>query len=230
MLYNKREEKRARYPAERVRAENMGYEQTELYFLERDLCMRFGEEEGARLYARAAKLYTELAVTTDYHQSTTLETQMKRLVLPVVALYKTLCVHGYRKASALGLLRTMIERAAQNTAEILAAQMRKVAPFRAFKRNIRNFMEYKFPAAGGWKCGGLQTRGRRIEFRIDECLYRAISARFGCPELCGVFCDYECIAFAGLLPQVKFSCGGRLAEGHAFCSFCFEKGTRPKKS
>ena len=206
----------------------MGYEQTELYFLERDLRMRFGDDEGAKIFADASKLYTELAVTTDYHNSKTLELQLKRLVFPVIALYKTLCMHGYRKASALGLMRTMTERAAQNTADVLAAQMRKIAPFRAFKRNIRNFMEYKFPSAGGWQCGGLDTGGSSIDFRIEECLYRTITARFGCPELCAVFCDYERIAFAGLLPKIEFSCGGRLSEGRDFCSFSFNKGKKQK--
>lgn len=215
-------------PALAAQTGNMDYEQTELYFLKRDLLTRFGEEEGAKIFAGASKLYTELYVTTDYRGSKTLETQMKRLVLPVIALYKTLCMHGYRKASALGLMRTLTERAAQNTADILAAQMRKITPFRAFRRNIRNFMEYKFPSAGGWQCGGLETDGRNISFRIEECLYRSISARFGCAELCAVFCDYERIAFAGLLPKIEFSCGGRLSEGHDFCSFSFKKAVKQK--
>lgn len=215
-------------PALAAQTGYMDYEQTELYFLKRDLLTRFGEEEGAKIFAGASKLYTELYVTTDYRGSKTLETQMKRLVLPVIALYKTLCMHGYRKASALGLMRTLTERAAQNTADILAAQMRKIAPFRAFRRNIRNFMEYKFPSAGGWQCGGLETDGRNISFRIEKCLYRSISARFGCAELCAVFCDYERIAFAGLLPKIEFSCGGRLSEGHDFCAFSFKKGAKQK--
>ncbi len=213
-------------PALAVQTGNMDYEQTELYFLKRDLLTRFGEEEGAKIFAGASKLYTELYVTTDYRGSKTLETQMKRLVLPVIALYKTLCMHGYRKASALGLMRTLTERAAQNTADILAAQMRKIAPFRAFRRNIRNFMEYKFPSAGGWQCGGLETDGRNISFRIEECLYRSISARFGCAELCAVLCDYARIAFAALLPKIAFPCGRRPSEGHAFCSFSFYKAVK----
>ncbi len=202
----------------------MGYEQTEFDFLERDLRMRFGDEDGAKIFADASKLYTELAVTTDYHNSMTLERQLKRLVFPAIALYKTLCLHGYRHASALGVMRTVIERAAWHTGDILAAQMRKIAPFHAFKRNIRNFMEYKFPSAGGWRCSGLNTKGKSIEFCIEECLYRTITARFGCPELCGVFCDYEQAAYAGLRPQIVFSCGGRLSEGKEFCSFSFKKG------
>ena len=108
----------------------MDYEQTELYFLKRDLLTRFGEEEGAKIFAGASKLYTELYVTTDYRGSKTLETQMKRLVLPVIALYKTLCMHGYRKASALGLMRTLTERAAQNTADILSSPVLENVPVR----------------------------------------------------------------------------------------------------
>ena len=207
----------------------MDYGSTELDFLERDLRMRFGDAEGAKIFADASKLYTELAVTTDYRGSKTLELQLKRLVFPVVALYKTLCLHGYRKASALGVMRTVTERAARHTGDILAAQMRKVAPYRAFKRNFRNFMEYKFPPAGGWKCGKPDLRGGRIGLHIEECLYRTMTARFGCPELCAVFCDYERISFAGLLPQIKLSCAGSLAEGCEHCAFSFATGTRPRR-
>lgn len=163
-------------------------------------------------------------------QQQTLELQLKRLVFPVIALYKTLCMHGYRKASALGLMRTMIRaRRAEHGGRARPRRCARSAPFRSLQTHIRNFMEYQVsPSAGGWQCGGLDTGGASIDFRIEECLYRTITARFGCPELCAVFCDYERIAFAGLLPKIEFSCGGRLSEGRDFCSFSFNKGKKQK--
>ena len=56
--------------------------------------------------------------------------------------------------------------------------------------------------------------------------YYSITEKFGCPELCGVFCDYERAAFGGLRPQVEFECGGMLANGHEFCDFRFIKGSK----
>ena len=63
----------------------MNYENTDLYFLKRDALRVFGDEEGKQIYDRASKLYTELAVTTDYQGSRTYEIQLKRLVYPVIA-------------------------------------------------------------------------------------------------------------------------------------------------
>ena len=207
------------------RERKMNYEKTELYFLQKDLMRRFGDEEGQKIFSRASKLYAELSVTTDYKNSATLERQLKRLVYPVIALYKTLLAFGYKIPNALGIVRTETEKAARETAGVLANQMRPIFPYRAFRRNIRNFMEYKFPS-GGWKSAGLCVRGKKISFRIEHCLYYSITEKFGCPELCGVFCDYERAAFGGLRPQVEFECGGMLANGHEFCDFRFLKGSK----
>ncbi len=206
----------------------MNYEKTELYFLQKDVLRHFGDAEGEKIFNRASKLYAELVVTTDYKNSVTLERQLKRLVYPVIAFYKTLLAFGYKIPNALGIVRTETEKAARETASVLSNQMRPIFPYRAFKRNIRNFMEYKFPS-NGWECLDLQVRGSKISFRIGHCLYYSITAKFGCPELCTVFCDYERAAFAGLRPQVIFECDGTLANGHEFCNFKFVKGGKHTK-
>ena len=201
----------------------MNYEDTDLYFLQRDAQRAFGDEEGNKIFRRAAKLYAELVCTTDYQNSQTYESQLKRLVYPVIAYYKTLLAFGYRTNAALGLVRNETEKAADECAERLAAQMRPIFPYHAFRRNIKNFIEYRFPARG-WKSEGLAARGSLISFRIAGCLYYDITKKFGCKELCLVFCEYEARAFAGLSPQIVFECGGTLANGHDYCDFRFRKG------
>ncbi len=206
----------------------MKYENTELYFLEKDLLRNFGEELGKRIFQGASKLYTELAVTTDYKNSPTYERQLRRLVYPVIAYYKTLLVFGYRAPAALGLVRNETQKAAAETGRVLASQMRPVFPFRAFRGNIKNFIEYKFPSCG-WKTKNLRVKGNNIDFDVQECLYDIITAKFGCPELCTVFCDYEAKAWEGLLPQVVAERGGTIATGHEVCDFHFRKGSRRAK-
>ena len=147
----------------------MNYEDTDLYFLQRDAQRAFGDEEGNKIFRRAAKLYAELVCTTDYQNSQTYESQLKRLVYPVIAYYKTLLAFGYRTDAALGLVRNETEKAADECAERLAAQMRPIFPYHAFRRNIKNFIEYRFPARG-WKSEGLAARGSLISFRIAGCL------------------------------------------------------------
>ena len=201
----------------------MTYEKTELYFLRRDVLLQFGEEEGEKIFARASKLCTELIVTTDYKGSAALEGQMRRLVFPVIAYYKTLLAFGYKKSAALGLVRKETEKAAKECAEVLANQNRKIFPYLAFRRNIKRFMESKFPKKG-WNYADFSKKGKKISFRITACNYFEVTKKFGCYELCKVFCEYEKIAFAGLSPKIDFSCGGVLADGHSCCEFCFEKG------
>ena len=201
----------------------MNYEKTELNFLEKDVIRAFGEEEGRKIFSRASKLYAELCVTTDYQKSPTFERQLRTLVFPVIAYYKTLLAFGYKTAPALGLVRNETEKAAEACAEVLANQMRPVFPFHAFKRNIKNFIEYKFPGMG-WKVADLKARGRKITFYVRECLYCTICKKFGCPELCEVFCDYERAAFGkGLGSVMEFECGGRIATGYDKCEFKFTK-------
>ena len=200
----------------------MVYEKTELNFLERDCLLQFGDKDGARIFRRASKLYAELVVTTDYGKDAALEKQLKGLVYPVIAYYKTLLAEGYREPNALGLVRTEVDKAAKNCGEILGAQTRRFFPFHAFKRNIRKFMASKFPA-GDWVCTEPKTRGGRISFQVKQCLYYTVARKFGCPELCPVFCDYERIAFKGLGPKIVCERDGELATGHEVCRFGFLK-------
>ena len=203
----------------------MNYEDTELYFLKKDVLRNFGEELGGKIYQGASKLLTELAVTTDYKNSPTYERQLKRLVYPVIAYYKTLLSFGYRAPAALGLVRNETKKAAVETGETLSNQMRPVFPFRAFRSNIKNFIEYKFPSCG-WQTANLSVKGKNIDFDVKECMYHVITAKFGCPELCTVFCDYEAAAWEGLLPQVVAERGGTIVTGHEVCDFHFRKGSR----
>ncbi len=205
----------------------MEFKDSELHFLEHDLILRFGEEEGRRIFNRSMKLYAELVVTTDYKGSPTLEKQLKKLVYPVIAYYKTLLAYGYRQSAALGLVRYETEKAAQFSAERHAAQMRKFFPFLAFRRNFSNFIEFKFPSAE-WKVTNLRKGGWKLTFRVERCLYCQIAAKFGCEELSTVFCDYERVAFAGLNPKIGAECNGSLADGHDYCEFVFTKGKKHK--
>ena len=151
----------------------MDYEKTELYFLQKDVLRYFGDEEGQKIFRRAAKLYAELVVTTDYKNSQTLERQLKRLIYPVLAFYKTLLTFGYKVPNALGIVRTETEKAARESASVLANQMRPLFPYRAFRRNIKNFMEYKFPS-GGWESAGSAPGGKRFRSRsATACIMRS---------------------------------------------------------
>ena len=69
-----------------------------------------------------------------------------------------------------------------------------------------------------------KTKGGKITFQVQRCLYYDISHKFGCPELCPVFFEYEHIAFKGLGPKIVCSRAGELATGHEVCDFCFKKG------
>ncbi len=207
----------------------MNYEDTEFYFLRRDAGILFGEEKGEKIYQRASKLYTELVVTTDYRKSQTLERQLKTLIYPVIAYYKTLLAVGYRQSDAIEFTAKAVRKAAQHCAERHAGQNRRFFPFRAFRRNIKNFMEYKFPAVE-WKRSELKTSCRKISFHIDECLYCVICGKFGCKEIGILFCEYERIAFSGFGQKILFKAGATLANGHEYCDFLFFKGGRAKKA
>ena len=185
--------------------------------------MWFGEEKGNKIYFRTAKLYSELSVTTDYKNSEASERLLKRLIFPVIAYYKTLQYYGYQEKIALNFTRCEVEKAAAGCARVLSDQMRKILPFHAFKRNAHRFLGSKFPAAV-FQRSALSLRGGRISFRIDSCFYNLIAQKFGCGELCELFCEYERISFAGLAPKIVCSRTATLCEGCDFCDFAFTKG------
>ena len=206
----------------------MNYEDTDLYFLQRDVCRAFAMRKGKRSFAGHPNFGRNSSVPRIIRTARRMRASCSGWSTRSSPIIRRCSRSVIGWTAALGLVRNETEKAAEECAERLANQMRPLFPYHAFRRNIKNFIEYRFPSRG-WKSEGLEAKGPVISFRIAECFYYNITRKFGCPELCPVFCEYEARAFAGLSPQILFECGGTLANGHNFCDFCFRKGHGKRK-
>jgi len=46
-----------------------------------------------------------------------------------------------------------------------------------------------------------------------------LTKKYGCPELCTVFCENDDISFRGLMPKIRFERKGTLGQGADKCDF-----------
>ena len=91
----------------------MGFEETELYFLETDCSEKFGAEKGKKIFALAEEIYRSLCEKADFKGRKAIETHMKTNLFPTMAYYKALRESGYAEGEALELVKQETAKSAE---------------------------------------------------------------------------------------------------------------------
>lgn len=198
----------------------MTIEQTTLPFLREDCARVFGTERGGALFRAAEAQYQALLEQTGGEQNPTLQEHFQQKLLPPMAYYRALRDAGFAEAEALAHVRQETQKAARIRGEGMRKMARLPFAYTIFRMGTRSFMKKAFPEEG-WKTEWVRCDGQEIHFNLHTCPYWELTRRFGCPELCTVYCENDDIAFSGLLPKVRFARTGTLGTGASCCDFHF---------
>ncbi len=200
----------------------MKYNETTYPFLSDDCVELFGDENGAKIFDEAQKLFKDLQASADYRGSDMIKWHMQCKIFPLIAYYKTLISNGYSTEQALGYARKESARVA-NLKKLDNEKLAKM-PFTYFmyRLGVKGHMNKNF-SAEGWDIEWVCNNGKEIHFDMKSCVYYDMTVEHGCPELCTVFCENDNIAFSGLLPKIRFERGGTIGQGAERCDFHFVK-------
>lgn len=201
----------------------MDYKETYFTFLQEDCISEFGQETGIKIYHRACERLATMLENADYRNNKGIKEHIVKNMFPMIAYYLTLQGQGYSKEEAYSL--TLKET--QKAAHIQKAKNENLAklPFayKLFKLFTKGVMKKMYPNEG-WETEWVKFDNKEIHMNFTRCIYVELTAHYGCPELCTVFCKNDIVTFSGYEPKIHFERNGTLAEGDVCCDFHFVRG------
>ena len=201
----------------------MRISETPFVFLLDDCIREFGEEKGRKIYQEADDIFSGLEAEADYKDNDAIREHIQMKLLPPMAYYKALLFEGFDKDASLDLVRTEEKKTAEAKQESMSKMARLPFAYSIYRMGVRKFMAKNFPEEG-WKTEWVRCDGKEIHFNLHSCIYHDLCSKYGCPELCTIYCENDEIAFSGLLPKIRFERSGTLGNGAECCDFHFRKG------
>ena len=201
----------------------MKISETPFAFLLDDCVREFGEEDGRKIYQEADDVFSNLEAESDYKGNEAIREHIQMKLLPPLAYYKALLSVGYSRTKALDYVRAEEKKAAEAKKESMSKMARLPFAYSIYRMGVRKFMAKNFPEEG-WKTEWVRCDGKEIHFNLHSCIYHDLCSKYGCPELCTIYCENDEIAFSGLLPKIRFERSGTLGNGAECCDFHFRKG------
>jgi hypothetical protein len=92
------------------------------------------------------------------------------------------------------------------------------------KRYIHN----KWPTEG-WKIEWIKQDNEEIHFKFHDCVYFNITKKYGCSEICKLFCAEDTISNSGYYPKIIFERKQSIGRGDRYCDFRFKNGNNKNK-
>lgn len=177
----------------------------------------FGEQKGGFIFKKQELLFqtlTEQIMGKSKSQRKTLT----QTILPVIALYQVLAEFQPEKDTALNIIhKYMIDIvAADKNISMIKMEM---APgfFYIYRSIFLKVMRTSDLWESTQECGG-----KCYDVTITRCLWHEACLEYGCPELCGLFCDVDDVTYGGL-SKIGFSRTKTLGYGGDCCDFHFFK-------
>lgn len=201
----------------------MTLKESKFYFLQDDCCEEFGTEAGMERYQKTEQRYQALQDEYQKAQNPAIREHLLRNLFPPLAYYQTLRSDGFSQQAALELVEKETEKAALEKKTAMESMTKLPFTYLMYRLFVKKFMAKNFPTEG-WDTQWLERSGTSIRFHLNRCLYWDICQKEGCPELCQVYCKNDDIAFAGLLPKIRFERSQTFGTGGTCCDFCFRKG------
>jgi hypothetical protein len=140
------------------------------------------------------------------------------LVLPGLALYRTLQDRGLEQEEALleveHVLKSVLRRLLQGVALISGLP----GSFSIFRGVTHSVIRLGFPP-DGWVFEPVEDNERAIAFDYQRCFYLDVLGSCGAPELTSVFCKADDWLAQALPPQIQWERTQTLAGGGDRCDF-----------
>lgn len=196
------------------------YKETSLDFLQEDLKERYGIEQGERIYGSACKRYEELCLQEKKRDNPVMNAHIFENILPAIGLYFAFYEAGYSKEDSMEATLKETQINAFRLQKESSKLGRMPFAYSMFRMAVKSYMKKKYPSEG-WDVIWKQCDREEIHFDMERCIYYDMCIKYGCPELCTVFCQNDTTNFAGFLPKIKFQRKGTIGEGSERCDFHF---------
>jgi len=190
---------------------------------------RLGEIDAGLLMARIQHQYKDLITHKPIFNNIVFDFHIDRMLLPGLALYRTLRNDGMDQDEALveidRLYKIWFEQILPFN--IQPNQLLKFTPknFNSLRRGIRFITDNLFPDPG-WRYEILAEDNTSLAFDMHDCFYMKVLNYYNAPELTPVFCKLDDYLMDAMPAAVKWGRTQTMGLGADFCDFRWELSTQ----
>lgn len=207
----------------------MGFDKTFFAYF-KDYCInKFGSDLGHSIFMNAENKLLTLQNEADYRNSEAIRWHMDKNMLPVISIYQAFKLLMDTPSNALKYTDEVMQITRLNTQK--KNQLIGKFPFgySLFKMFCKTVVKKQYPKQG-WDIQWIQTDRKETCFHMKSCIYVETTQKYGCPELCPLFCKNDNVVLAGYKPAIVFERNRTIANGDNYCDFHFKNGKCTKKS
>ena len=178
---------------------------------------KFGEERGNELWEKQQKKYDELlaAATPKSKQK---QKVFEEMLLPRIAMYKTLLEEGFSREDALKFMEDhVVEWCAPDLKKKYEGMDRLPFGFGLFKFGFTHIV----PSSDLWEAD-IEKGRDAFSVTMKKCFWHDTDVEYGCPEVCRYSCQCDDITYSDL-KHIKYDRTETLGTGGTCCDFHFSK-------
>lgn len=196
----------------------MNYNKTKFHFLKKDCIIEFGNEKGNIIYEHSTNRFKELLRENDYVENHTIRKHIATHLFPLIAYYLTLQEFNFSKKESYKLSYKEIEKLGTIKKKRNKTLVKIPFIYYMIKFIAKRYIHNKWPTEG-WKIEWLKQDNEEIHFKFHDCVYFNLTEKYGCPELCKLFCIEDTISFSGYSPKIIFERKKTIGQGNKYCDF-----------
>lgn len=175
-----------------------------------------GEEKGGSLFEAQNKLLIDMIGEVSSEEKSRYKT-LAQTILSRISLYKTLCEYLSDDSGYQIMRKYMLDVIAAKKHESTAKMEAFPGFFYIYRASFLRIMKTTRLQKS------TQSKGSGYyDITIKKCLWHDACVRFGCPELCRLFCDVDDVTYGGLR-KIAFTRTKTLGYGGDCCDFHFYK-------
>lgn len=185
-------------------------------YIENYLVNEFGNTAGVKIYKDALNQLDKLNNNAEY-KSNNQKKYLENSIFPAIVVYRALQHAGLSKEAAYDHMKKMIGDNTKNSTRKMWTTLGKLPFFfPLFKALFSKGLE-----GDSWDVLWIANDKATFEYHIQRCLWHDTFKKYGCAELCAIFCHNDEINFTNVSKHMDFKRNSALGYGGDCCAFCF---------
>lgn len=181
----------------------------------------FGEEQGKEILEKADDIFGQLC-RENSSDTKELKEHTEKVIYPVTALYKVLCGYCDSEETALKFTAEYFFESVEMQAKTLKKFINAGNSAKTFPQVFINQMTKDYSEKAGFKMKIIADEKSKARFDILECPYEKITKKYGCTELCELFCKSDEMCYSGISPELHWKREHTLVKDNDYCDFSLE--------
>ncbi len=207
----------------------MGFGNTHFAYFKDECIRRYGQVDGMRIFRRADEMLERMTADITPETTQVIRNHMTGNMLPTIAMYLALKENETTMQKAYDETLVIVQIAANKAKEKNSRLKKLPFTFQIFKLFCKYITSKQYPDEG-WNIVWRRYDSNEIHVDFTSCIYLDTCVKYGCPEVCPVFCANDDTTFAGYSPKIIFERSSTLARGQHLCDFHFINGKAKKNA